>query len=256
MNWFSWQRPAKTGHLRIIGPITEPDPEFDSLLADIERAGAVFIHRIDSPGGDVLTATQLFHALQGRCRRAMVSRAESSAVLIAMAADEIVIDCTGEMMLHGTSTTTHGGEGAHRAAIGRLATANTEFIDIVSKRSRSSPDTVRGWFSGGDHRFSAQQAIELGLADRIIDAPVEQQSQPVVLIDDEERVMQALRALGTVRVRDRQKFIGRILIWAAGERSDHCADAQCQLAQPDSAAVAAPEDGSAAHFIFETKDSV
>ena len=184
---------------------------------------------IDSPGGNAPAGIKVHELLAGRCTVATVTnRCFSAATTILMAAKTIRCYPDARLMFHSATTSCMGNAEDLRLAADSLEPVNEVHAACVSKRTGLPIETVRGWNTGGDHYFDAEQAQALGLVDEIIDRP-ETPAEVATVADagddapatakteSEKLFLDFLRAFGRVQVADKEKFTRELSAWLACE---------------------------------------
>lgn len=125
---------------------------------------------INSPGGDVFAATEIYNMLKeyrGRVTVKIDALAASSASIVAMAGDTIEISPLGQIYLHDPETMAEGNVGEFNAAIQMLREVKEGIITIYEQRTHlprvqiSELMTAATW-------LNAKKSVELGFADKII----------------------------------------------------------------------------------------
>lgn len=131
--------------------------------------------RINSAGGDVFEGVAIHEALQrfpGRIVAHVDGLAASAASFIAMAATEIAIAPMGFLMIHEAS----GGVLGTARDMREQATLLEKITNVIAKsyvsRSRLKEDEALALMTA-ETWFTAEQAVTVGLADRIADRPKE-----------------------------------------------------------------------------------
>lgn len=137
-----------------------------SLIGDSKKD---IIIKLNSPGGDVFDGIATYNYLKSLDNHITVevtALAASAASIIAMAGDEIVM-CTGsQLMIHEASTITWGNKSDHYKTINALESVDSSLISIYVEKTDIERDVVTDWLSG-ETWFTAEEAIEHGLADRM-----------------------------------------------------------------------------------------
>jgi ATP-dependent protease ClpP protease subunit len=165
-------------------PVGEGEPIGIDLVGDIGRIGnraadLAFLrqHRersviinIDSDGGNLEEARGIYRILAS-CQHAVycnITRANSAAVLPALAADVRSIAADGQMLLHPPVFSTLDGVNARdlEIHIERLNSAAAELARIVAARSGQPIDIVAEWLSE-ESLFDAGSAVNAGLAHHV-----------------------------------------------------------------------------------------
>lgn len=149
----------------------------------VEQLGAITAStinvRINSDGGAVTDGIAIYNALRRHGARKVVTIdgvAASIASLIAMAGDEIVMAANTLMMLHAPGGAHWGNAAEHREFADVLDTYATAMLESYARRvpaKRSQIDSILR--SPKDTWFTAAQAVEYGLADRVLEDAVEEE---------------------------------------------------------------------------------
>lgn len=150
----------------------------------VEQLGAITAStinvRINSDGGAVTDGIAIYNALRRHGARKVVTVdgiAASIASLIAMAGDEIVMAANTLMMIHAPAGAEWGNAAAHREFADVLDTYATAMLESYARRvpaKRGQIDQILR--SPKDTWFTAAQAVEYGLADRVLEDAVEEES--------------------------------------------------------------------------------
>jgi ATP-dependent protease ClpP protease subunit len=141
--------------------------EFVKTIASITTS-AIDLH-VNSGGGDVFDATAMYTSLANH-KASVTARIEgiaaSAASFLVMAADEIVIEKPARMMIHDALTLTYGDEADHIETGSLLGEISDTIAEIYADRAGG---TVADWRDTmrAERWYSAQQAVEAGLADRV-----------------------------------------------------------------------------------------
>lgn len=136
---------------------------------------AVTAPRIDlhlnSPGGDVFDARAMKVALEAFSGQVVVhvdGVAASAASFLAMAADEVVMADGAFLMIHNAWGITVGNAVEHRAQAELLDKVDESLVADYVAKSGKDADEVRRWMAA-ETWFTADEAIEAGLADRKVE---------------------------------------------------------------------------------------
>lgn len=125
---------------------------------------------INSPGGDVFAAAQIYNMLMDYSHNVTVKidgLAASAASVIAMAGTEVLMSPVAMMMIHNPATVAIGDAGEMKKAIDMLAEVKESIMNAYEiKTGLSRPRIshlmdVESW-------FNATKAVELGFADGIL----------------------------------------------------------------------------------------
>lgn len=125
--------------------------------------------RINSPGGNVFDGVAILNSLRGHPGHVTTivdGLAASAASYIAQGGDTIIMRPNSEMMIHDASGIVLGGSADMRKMADRLDQATRNIASIYADRTGG---TVDEWLDlmGEETWFSAQEAVDAGLADRI-----------------------------------------------------------------------------------------
>lgn len=151
----------------------------ESIVAQLNEITAGTINvRINSDGGAVTDGIAIYNALRRHAARKVVTVdgiAASIASLIAMAGDEIIMAENTMMMLHAPSGGEWGNATAHREFANVLDTYAAAMLESYARRAPEKRSQLDAILTGPrDSWFTAAQAVEFGLADRVLEAPVEE----------------------------------------------------------------------------------
>ena len=167
-----------TLELRIYGDIDVGSPEGVSADAVVRQIkNATHAKRIDvsinSAGGSMFSGIAIFNALKDHPAEVTVKvdgLAASAASIIAMAGDTIEMGEGSFLMVHRASGFVYGQADDMLKTAEILEKADGEIIDVYARRSKKPVETVRGWVEA-ETWFTGQEAVEAGLADRIVQTP-------------------------------------------------------------------------------------
>lgn len=161
----------------LYGPIGNGEKvDGDKVVAELMELSSRYRNidvRINSLGGEVFSGMAIFNALRNCDADINIyidGVAASMAGVIALCGRPLHMSRFSRLMLHEVSGGVHGTSERIRAYADVVQQLTDTLVDMVAERTGFSPDEVRGrWFTGGDHWISAQEAMELGLADSIYD---------------------------------------------------------------------------------------
>ena len=128
---------------------------------------------LNSPGGDVFAASQIYTMLKeydGKVTVKIDGIAASAASVIAMAGDEIFMSPVAMMMIHNPATIIFGEAADLQGGIKMLNEVKESIINAYEERTRL-PRSKISTMMDAETWFSAQKAVELGFADKILYAP-------------------------------------------------------------------------------------
>ena len=175
--FWNWARDADTG-IRVLtmrGPISDETWFGDEVTprefrAELNEGTGPVAAWIDSPGGDVFAAAQIYNMLRDYKDVVNVhidSLAASAASVIAMAGKTVEISPTGYLMIHNPSMMAWGDSAEMQRAKNMLDEVKEGIINAyeaktgLSRRQLSDMMDAETW-------LSAKKAVELGFADRIM----------------------------------------------------------------------------------------
>ena len=119
---------------------------------------------INSPGGDVFAASQIYNMLmdyKGKVTVKIDGIAASAASVIAMAGYDVFISPTGLMMIHNPMTIAFGDAGEMEKAISMLSEVKESIINAYEIKTGLSR-TKLSHFMDAETWFNAKKAVELG----------------------------------------------------------------------------------------------
>jgi ATP-dependent protease ClpP protease subunit len=134
-------------------------------MAGIKMLGAIYVN---SRGGSVEQSWQIHEAVKGKAPLGIIHNiCASSAVLVILACDKILIDRGASIVLHPAITCVTGNSTAMLGASVALDIETEQIIEAVIKRTGQSPDTVRSWYNkpNADTVLTAEESIQVGLCD-------------------------------------------------------------------------------------------
>jgi ATP-dependent protease ClpP protease subunit len=153
----------------------------DSTSAkDIEDAlknvssDTINIH-LNSPGGDVFDGIAIYNQLKNHSAKVVIhvdGLAASAASLIAMAGDEIIMNTGSMMMIHEASTWAWGNKGDFKKTLNALEGIDKSIADIYMTRFQGERSEIEALIQK-EEWFTASEAVEVGLADRVNETKVE-----------------------------------------------------------------------------------
>lgn len=125
--------------------------------------------RINSPGGDVFDGFAIYNAIarhEAETTAYIDGAAFSAAAYIPMGADQIKIAESAQMMIHNPWSIVLGEADDMRKEADILEKLGGDIADIMAARADADPGDVRAKMAA-ETWFSAQEAVEYGLADEI-----------------------------------------------------------------------------------------
>ena len=130
---------------------------------------------INSPGGDVFAAAQIYNMLmdyKGDVHVVIDGLAASAASVIAMAGTTVSMSPVAMMMIHNPATVIFGEAGDLASGIKMLTEVKESIVNAYEERTGLSRSKISNMMDA-ETWFSAKKAVELGFADKILYAPEE-----------------------------------------------------------------------------------
>ena len=125
---------------------------------------------LNSPGGDVFAASQIYNMLKeynGKVTVKIDGIAASAASVIAMAGSEILMSPVAMMMIHNPATVIFGEASDLQSGIDMLSEVKESIINAYEQKT-SLPRNKISKMMDAETWFSAQKAVELGFADKVL----------------------------------------------------------------------------------------
>lgn len=141
--------------------------QFKSELTNSEGNIVVWLN---SPGGDVFAASQIYNMLKeynGKVTVKIDGIAASAASVIAMAGSEILMSPVAMMMIHNPATVIFGEASDFQSGIEMLSEVKESIINAYEQKT-SLPRNKISKMMDAETWFSAQKAVELGFADKVL----------------------------------------------------------------------------------------
>lgn len=161
--------------LHISGPIAE-ESWFDDdvtpgiFASELNAANGGVVIWLNSPGGDVVAAAQIYNMLMdypGHVTVNIDGVAASAASVIAMAASTVAMSPVSMMMIHNPATLAVGDEAELGRAIDMLASVKESIINAYQLKTSLSRAKLSKLMDA-ETWMDARAAIDLGFADRLI----------------------------------------------------------------------------------------
>lgn len=147
---------------------------------------------INSPGGDVFAAAQIYNMLMDYPNDVTVmidGLAASAASVIAMAGTEVQMSPVAMMMIHNPATVAIGDSDEMKKAIKMLDEVKESIMNAYEIKTGLPRDKISKMMDA-ESWFNANKAVELGFADKIMFSEVTNNS-----VDDGETVMFSRQAV-------------------------------------------------------------
>ena len=125
---------------------------------------------LNSPGGDVFAANQIYNMLKehkGKVTVKIDGLAASAASIISMAGDEILISPVGMIMVHNPAAMVFGEESDFQSGIQMLNEVKESIINAYEKKTGLGRAKLSNMMNA-ETWMNAKKAVELGFADEIL----------------------------------------------------------------------------------------
>ena len=201
-DWFKIQAASETPEILIYDVLGWPFNDAGNLVRAVSSMkGSPFLVRINSPGGDLIDALAIYHALKNHDAKVTVrieSLAASSASLIALAASEVQAYESSTFMMHLPWLVTVGNSYMHEESTEILQDFNESMAGLYAEKSKLGKREIKELLKGEEKRdgtwLTAKKAKEKGFVDTILNGKGAKASfdlsvfanVPDDLIDDDE----------------------------------------------------------------------
>lgn len=151
---------------------------------------------LNSPGGDVFAASQIYTMLKeypGNITVKIGGIAASAASVIAMAADEVYISPVAMMMIHNPATVVIGEVADLESGIAMLSEVKESIINAYELKTGLARAKISRMMDA-ESWFNAWKAVELGFADKVLYEKEDSETKPpsAAFIFDKMTVTNAL----------------------------------------------------------------
>lgn len=175
MKFWNWVKNEKGRTLYLDGYIAQDSwwddeitpKQFKEELEEIEGDITVWIN---SPGGDVFAASQIYNMIKGYKGKVTVNIdgiAASAASVIAMAGDEILMSPVGMLMIHNPATIVWGEETDMKKGLEMLSEVKESIINAYETKT-GIPRKKISQMMDRETWMSSQKALELGFCDKVL----------------------------------------------------------------------------------------
>lgn len=162
--------------LRLDGPISEESWWGDEVTPkmfrdDLQQVSGDLTVWINSPGGDVFAADQIYTMLKeyaGHVTVKIDAIAASAASVVAMAGDEVYMSPVSMMMVHDPSTIAIGNESDMKETIKVLKEVKETILNAYMAKTGKDHDELAALMKDDGTWMNAKKAVELGFADGIL----------------------------------------------------------------------------------------
>ncbi|HFJ9309587.1 MULTISPECIES: head maturation protease, ClpP-related [Bacillus] len=160
--------------ITIYGDIGESWWSDSTSAVDIEKtlkatSANVININLNSPGGDVFDGIAIYNQLKNHPAKIIINvdgLAASAASIIAMAADELIMNTGSMLMIHEASTWTWGTKLDIRKTLNALEGIDKSLADIYMTRYQGERSEIETMIAN-ETWFTANEAVEFGLAHKV-----------------------------------------------------------------------------------------
>ena len=142
---------------------------------------------INSPGGDVFAAAQIYNMLmdyKGNVTVKIDGLAASAASVIAMAGTEVQMSPVAMMMIHNPATIAIGDSSEMKKAIDMLDEVKESIMNAYEIKTGLSRSRI-SHLMDAESWFNAKKAVELGFADKLLFSKEETEAEEEIELDME-----------------------------------------------------------------------
>jgi ATP-dependent Clp protease protease subunit len=125
--------------------------------------------RLNSPGGDAFDGIAIYNQLKNHSAKVIAhvdGLAASAASIIAMAADELIMNTGSMLMIHEASTFAWGTKSDIQKTLNALEGIDKSIADIYMTRFNGDLEELNTLVES-ESWFTANEAVEVGLADKV-----------------------------------------------------------------------------------------
>lgn len=175
MKFWNWVKNEAGRTLYFDGYIAQ-DSWFDDEIspkqfkAELNASEGDVIVWLNSPGGDVFAASQIYNMLKeykGKVTVKIDGIAASAASVIAMAGNQILMSPVAMMMIHNPATVIFGEASDLQSGIDMLSEVKESIVNAYEQKT-GLPRNKISKMMDAETWFSAQKAVELGFADKVL----------------------------------------------------------------------------------------
>lgn len=171
----------------VFAPIDDYSAQFiiQQLLSLDRQSNEEITMFINSGGGYVSSMFSIIDTMnivKSPIRTVVMGIAASAAAAIAACGDIRLITQNSQFMLHEVSSLTYGSMSSMQEDMAQSISQQNKMINILSKKTSQTPDTIKSTITKTDKFFSSQEAVNFGLADKVIqdkEAQVLKLSEPI-----------------------------------------------------------------------------
>ena len=217
--FWNWVRNEETGasEMYLYGAIAEStwfenDITPAMFRSELQKHSGDVTVFINSPGGDVFAASQIYTMLRNHPGKVTVKIdgiAASAASVVAMAGEETLISPTGMLMCHNPMTCAMGNKADMEKAIILLDEVKESIINAYETKSHLSRNKIAKLMSD-ETWLNAKKAHEMGFVDGILFAEKKMPVVPKEEEPDEEEKEDTLTAMTYSKSKNLSAFLSKV----------------------------------------------
>ena len=175
MKFWNWVKNEDGRTLYLDGYIAQEswwDDEISpkQFKAELEEAESAITVWINSPGGDMFAASQIYNMIKeykGKVTVKIDGLAASAASVIAMAGDEVLMSPVAMLMVHNPATVVFGEEADMKRGIEMLSEVKESIMNAYETKTNLPRDKISKMMDK-ETWMSAKKALELGFCDKVL----------------------------------------------------------------------------------------
>jgi ATP-dependent Clp protease protease subunit len=167
---------------------------------------------INSPGGDVFAAAEIYNALKeypGTVTVKIDGLAASAASVIAMAGSRVLMSPVSYMVIHNPATIAIGDSAEMHRAKQMLDEIKEGIINAYEQKTRQPRQQISQWMDA-ESCFNAKKAVELGFADGVLYSETDTQDGESVLFSRAAVTNSLLQKLPKVQQKNIDSYYSRL----------------------------------------------
>lgn len=190
MKFWNWVKNEDGRTLYLDGYIAQEswwDDEISpkQFKSELEEADSDITVWINSPGGDVFAASQIYNMIKeykGKVTVKIDGLAASAASVIAMAGDEVLMSPVAMLMVHNPATLVFGEESDMKRCIEMLSEVKESIMNAYETKTSLPRDKISKMMDR-ETWMSAKKALELGFCDKVLYEDGEEDPMDMLLTD-------------------------------------------------------------------------
>lgn len=171
---------------------------------------------INSPGGDCISASQIYTMLRSHKGKVTVKIdgiAASAASVVAMSGDETMISPTGYLMIHNPMTLASGNKSEMEKAIALLDEIKEGIINAYARKTGLSRNKISKLMDD-ETWLNAEKALQLGFVDGILFDEKEQESDENIPDEDADKPQKNIASMQYSPIQTTASFMQKISVLA------------------------------------------